>query len=266
MVIDYCIAQDCAAKRELSVEGILARLKGRQRAALLIATYRQSGDSRPASEMGFELTRRTPAGNRETQMIVVQDLLDEASALDPHAADCAACPANAAGADYGCFGHIPYPFSRAAEEWWLAQLPLPEEPLVWLMLKQLVREFRYDGSTARALRESAGVYFEAETAPRRQLGTLRIDGDQLFEMCFLLGPIQPPHAGVLLLLSGAIARDLEADALLRLTSATPNAGLPQLPFCLEEREATDHSVRALIVFLRALHRAWQLGLPMLLDV
>ena len=266
MVIDYCIAQGCAAKRELSVEGILARLKGRQRAALLIETYHRAGDSRPANEMGFELTRRTPTGESETQIVVVQDLLDEASALDLHAVDCPACPANAAGVDYGCFGHIPYPFSRAAEEWWLAQLPLPEEPLVWLMLKQFVREFRYDGSRARALREPAGVYFEAETAPRRQLGTLRIDGDQLFEMCFLLGPIQPPHAGVLLLFSGAIARDQEADALLRLTGATPADDLPQLPFCLDEGAATDHSVRALIAFLRALHRAWQLGLPMLLDV
>lgn len=265
-MIEYCIAQDCAAKRALSVPGILDRLKGRQRAQLLIETYRQAGDRRPADEIGFELTRRTPAGAEEAQVVVVQDLLDEAHVLDRYAPDCVTCPANAASLAFGCFGHIPYPISHTAEQWWLAQLPLPEEPLVWLMLKQLVREFNYDGSTARALRAPAGVYFEAESAPRRQLGTLRINGDQLFEMCFLLGAIQPPHAGVLLLFSGAIARDQEANALLQLTSPTPTLDRSQFPFCLEEEEAGDPTTRSLITFLRALHRAWQLGLPLWLDV
>lgn len=265
-MIDYCVGQDCAAKAALSAEGILARLKGRQRARLLLETYRSAGQERAPAEIGFELTRRAAGGESEAQVVVVQDLLDEASALDAHAAECAACPANCRAEDFGCFGHIPYPFSRAAEAWWLAQLPLPEEPLVWLLLKQLIREMGYDGGSARPLRQPAGVYFEAEQAPRRQLGTLRVDGDQLFEMCFLLGPIQPPHAAILLLFSGAIDRDQEADALLRLTSAPPVAPLPPMPFLLNEPDGADACLRALIAFLRALHRAWQLGRPLLLDV
>ena len=265
-MIDYCIALDCAAKDALSVTGILDRLKGKQRAQLLLETYRQAGDRRPAAEIGFELSRRAASGEAETRVVVVQDLLDEAQALDAFAADCARCPANIAGPAFGCYGQIPFPFARAAEEWWLAQLPLPEEPLVWLLLKQLLREFHYDGSTARALRTQAGVYFEAERVPRRQLGSVRIDGDQLFEMCFLLGPIQPPHAGVLLLFSGAIERQQEADTLLQLTSAAPTLDRSRFPFILAERDDDPPAVHALIAFLRALHQAWQLGRPLWLDV
>ena len=265
-MIDYCIAQDCAAKDALSVTGILDRLKGRQRAQLLLDTYRQAGDPRPATEIGFELTQRAATGEAETRVVVVQDLLNEARALDSFAAACARCPAQVVGPAFGCYGHIPFPFARAAEEWWLAQLPLPEEPLVWLLLKQLLREFHYDGSTARALRTPEGVYFEAESAPRRQLGTVRIDGDQLFEMSFLLGPIQPPHAGVLLLFSGAIDRQQEADTLLQLTSAAPTIDRSQFPFILTENEEQPPAIHALIAFLRALHRAWQLGRPLWLDV
>ncbi len=266
MGIDTCINQDCAAKQQLTSEGILSRIKGRQRAALLIETYRKAGDSRPPAAMGFELTRRNAAGEAVTQTVVVQELLDEAAILAAHAAACLNCPANVTNADFGCFGHLPYPLSRAAEEWWLAQMPLPEEPLVWLMLKQLLREMGYDGHSARALRRPAGIFFEAELAPRRQLGTLSLDGDQLFEMSFLLGPIQPPHAGVLLLISGAIERNQEADALLRLTSAERAVAFPPLPFRHDEASVTDDSTRALIAFLRSLHQAWRLGLTLSLDV
>ena len=265
-MIDYWIGQDCAAKDALGVAGILRRLKGRQRAELLIETYRNAGDRRPLDEIGFELSRRSATGESESELLVVQDLLSEAAPLQAHAAACAHCPANVAAADYGCYGHIPYPFASAAEEWWLSRLPMPEEPLVWLLLKQLVREFNYDGSSARALRQPAGVYFEAERARHRQLGTLRITGDQLFEMGFLLGPIQPPHAGVLLLFSGAIDRDQEADRLLQLTSAAPDIDRRQVPFCLEGEGSADPKIAALIAFLRALHRAWQLGLTLWLDV
>lgn len=265
-MIEYCIAQDCAAKDALGVSGILDRLKGKQRAQLLLDTYRQAGDGRPPTEIGFELTRSTPAGEAVTQVVVVQDLLDRAHDLEAHAPQCPACPAHVSGPAFGCFGQIPYPFTRAAEEWWLAQLPLPEEPLVWLMLKQLLRDFNYDGETARALREPTGVYFEADSAPHRQLGTLRVNGDQLFEMCFLLGPIQPAHAGVLLLFSGAIDRQQEANALLQLTGSEPALDRAGFPFILRERETEPPAIRALIAFLRSLHRAWQLNLPLWLDV
>ena len=265
-MIEYCIAQDCAAKDALGVSGILDRLKGKQRAQLLLDTYRQAGDRRPATEIGFELTRNTPTGEAETQVVVVQDLLDEAQDLENHAPHCQTCPAHVTGPAFGCFGQIPYPFARAAEEWWLAQLPLPEELLVWLLLKQLLREFNYDGETARALREPAGVYFEAASAPHRQLGTLRVDGDQLFEMCFLLGAIQPPHAGVLLLFCGAIDRQQEANTLLQLTGSEPTLDRARFPFILTERETEQPAIRALIAFFRHLHRAWQLNLPLWLDV
>src|SRR5437899_945521 len=107
--IDYVIDYDCVPKQTLSTEGILARLKARDRAAAIMQLYRDHGDDRQPAEMGFELARRLPDGSEETQVVVVQVMLDEAAQLDPLADYCATCPANRALKPFGCFGYINYP-------------------------------------------------------------------------------------------------------------------------------------------------------------
>ena len=115
MGIDYVIDWKCEPKIALSTPGILTRLKARDRAEAIIKLYRDNGDMRPPSEMGFELVRRTPDGEEETQVVIVQTLLDEIAPLDDLAYHCESCPANAARKAFGCYGSIGYPISRAAE-------------------------------------------------------------------------------------------------------------------------------------------------------
>ena len=141
MAIDYIIDYDCIPKQTLGTDGILERLKSQERAGTIIQLYRQNGDQRPPKEMGFEMVRTAADGSEETQIIIVQHLLDFAEELNPLAHHCDGCPANRTGGPFGCMGKISYPLSPFGEAWLLNQLPEPTEPLVWLLLRQGIQEF-----------------------------------------------------------------------------------------------------------------------------
>lgn len=272
MAIDYIIEYDCVPKSHLTAEGILERMKERDRAQAVIRWFREAGDERPPSEMGFEFSRSSADEQESRQLIVVQDLLDHAAALDAHAHHCSACPANQSGAAFGCMGFIQYPISAQAEAWLLDRLPVPDEPLVWLLLKQGIQRLGYDGSSVRALREldkhnEAGerTYFLAPEAPRRRLGELRVTADQVLEMIFGVGDrIIPNHAGILLLFFHAINRDLEASEIQEISSFD-RAIRAGFKFEMEADAAGHEGIREIIAFLHALYLAWQLDVPLFVD-
>ena len=272
MAIDYMIELECEPKGRLSSTGILDRLKERQRAEEVIQWFRASGDQRPPSEMGFEFTPGVPDDHDTRQLIVVQDLLDHAQDLDAYQRHCSGCSANRTGSPYGCIGFIHYPITAHCETWLLDRLPVPDEPLVWLLLRQGVRRFGYDGASVKALRDqdhSRGIderrYFELPVAPQRRLGELPIDGDQVFEMIFGVGNrIIPNHAGVLLLFFGAIGRDLEAAEIQDISSFDPTIR-ECLPFQMEEKDHDDKGVREMIAFFQAMYWAWKLNVNLYVD-
>ena len=176
MAIDYVIDYTCVPKQTLTTEGIVERLKARERAGAVIKLFRENGDQRPPSEMGFEFTRTTVEGEEETRVIVVQVMLDLAAQLDPLEQHCAGCPANVSGRPFGCVGAIQYPITAAAERWLLDQLPDIEEPLTWLLLRQGVQDLGYDGEAVRPLRATARVLLvhrSGRVASKKRLMTLR---------------------------------------------------------------------------------------------
>ncbi|MBE2269496.1 MAG: hypothetical protein IAE80_14770 [Anaerolinea sp.] len=267
MAIDYVIGYDCVPKTTLGTGGILERLKARERAAQVIRLFRENGDQRPPSEMGFEFSRTAADGTEETRVIVVQELLNDAAQLDPLAVHCVGCPANARKAPFGCMNYIQYPISLAAERWLLDRLPGIDEPLIWLMLKQGITELGYDGAGVAPLR-SNGTYFEEGRLSGRDLVEFVVNANQVFHMLFLTGHIQPSHAGVLLLLFGAIRRDLEAHQVVLIM----NRSLPadqferEFPFVLTPDTSDDDTIAEFKQFFYALHRAYVLNVPVLLDV
>ena len=265
MAIDYIIDYACVPKQTLGTEGILERLKGRERAESVIQLFRRNGDQRPPSEMGFEMARTTAGGQEETRVVVVQELLDAADELAPLEGYCKGCPANAAGRPFGCMSRIDYPISRQGEIWLLKQLPTPDEPLLWLLLRQGIEAFGYDGGSVQALRGVESPFFEEQDRFARHMGEFTITTNQVFEMIFTLGHIQPSHAGVLLLFFNAIRRDLDADAIMRISQATEDA-YERYPFQLAPEDGDDRTVRQLKQFFYALYIAWSLNLPLLLDV
>ena len=272
MAIDFIIEYDCVPKSHLTPEGILERIKEKERAQTVIQWFREAGDERPPSEMGFEFSRSSLDEHASRQLIVVQDLLDHAAALDAHAHHCSACPANRSGSPFGCMGFIQYPISAQTEAWLLDRLPVPDEPLVWLLLKQGIQRLGYDGSSMRALREldqqnEAGerTYFLSSQAPQRRLGELRVSGDQALEMIFGVGDrIIPNHAGILLLFFNAIDRDLEASEIQEISSFD-RAIREGFKFEMEAVSTGHEGIREMISFFHALYLAWKLDVSLFVD-
>lgn len=272
MAIDYIIEYDCIPKQTLTQEGIIQRLKEKERAETIIQWFRAAGDGRPPSEMGFEFSKSTPEEEGEKELIVVQDLLDHAANLEPLEHHCKGCPANRAGKPFGCMGFIQYPISARAEAWLLDRLPVPDEPLVWLLLKQGIEAFGYDGASVRALREvdqtdedGKRTYFEIPISPYRRLGELHVSGDQMFEMIFGVGQhIIPNHAGILLLFFHVIDRELEADEI-RFISSTDLDVRNRHDFKLTVAPNDDERVHEFSAFFHAMFIAWKLNVPLFVD-
>ncbi|MDX2076464.1 MAG: hypothetical protein SFZ02_08555 [bacterium] len=265
MAIDHIINYDCVPKRTLSTEGILERVKGEQRANTIIGLFRKNGDDRPPSQMGFEFTRSTPDGEEETIVVVVQDLLDASQDLVPLEHHCQNCPANRTKKRFGCMGFIQYPITAQAERWLIERLPVPDEPLVWLLLRQGIKEFDYDGETIRPLRNNEGIYFENPFVIQRKLGEFAIESNQLFEMIFSVGSVTPNHGALLLLFLNAIPREVEADDIMHIVPATPEK-IAKYPFLYKPDPADDVTIRELKELLHSLYIAWTLDVKMILDV
>jgi len=260
VAIDHVIDLDCVPKQTLTTDGILARLKARDRAAAILKLYRDRVDERPPSEMGFEMARRLPDGSEETRVIIVQDMLDEAAQLEPLAQACVACPANRARRPFGCFDMIPYPISRAAELWLLKQLPTPDDPLIFLLLNKTMTDFAFDDENVAAMRARPGVFFETGERFAKQLEDTQITTDQVFEMLFLTRQIQPAHGALLLAFFGAVAQDMDADALKALTEGWT------VPFLLKPEPSDDGAITALKQFFESMYVAWRLNVTLSLDV
>jgi hypothetical protein len=265
MAIDYTIDYACIPKQGLTGEGILARLKGRARAQAVIDLFRRSGDNRPPGEIGFELTRSTPEGAEETRVVMVQDLLDHAEELSPLEHYCEGCPANSTAVPFGCISQIEYPISGRAEIWLLNQLPSPDEPLPWLLLRQGLEEMKRDGSSISVMRGEGQPYFQERGVLARGLGEYMVNSNQVFEMLFLSGTLKPSYAAMLLLLFGAIQRDGDASEIMNL-SKSPEDAFERYAFLLQPVSTDDNTIRQFKRFFHALYLAWGLNVALLLDV
>lgn len=269
MGIDYMIHYPCVPKDTLGTDGILERLKNRERAEQVIQMYRNAGDNRSDSKIGFELTRRSANGDQYSEVVVAADLLQEAAILDEFAHHCQGCPANLTGKAYGCVGYINYPITTKGEVWLLEQLPSVADPILFIMLVRGIQEIGYSGQEARRLRDEPGVYFQNVDTLARRYTEMDVTADILFEMTFQLGPIQPPHAAMLLLFYHAIPRDdIDPGRIMALTrhELSPDQFQAQYPFLHEIKAEDDSSTQDLKRFLKALYVAYQLNVPVLLDV
>ncbi len=265
MAIDFIIDYQCYPKQEFTANGILERLKGRARAQSVIDLFRRSGDTRPVNEIGFEMARNTPEGVEETRIVMVHHLLQQAEVLLPYEHYCQGCPANNTGAPFGCIGQIDYPISSRAERWLLNQLPITGEPLPWLLLRQAIEEYHQGESPVNQMRAPDQPFFEDKGVLVRKLGELTINSNQVFQMLFLAGHLQPAYGSMLLLFFDAIARDMNADEIMGL-SQSPEDAFERYPFLMKADSEDDQSITQLKAFFRALYLAWGLNVRLLMDV
>jgi hypothetical protein len=216
--------------------------------------------------MGFEMTRRLPDGSEDSEVIVVQDLLDAARELTAWEQHCSGCPANRAGVPFGCTGYINYPISAQAERWLLDQLPDNDHPLLFVLLQKAIRDMGYTGDAAAPLRGQEGIFLESHTPLERDFGNLCLTGNQVFELLFMSGPVKPAHGALLLQFFGGISPDLDADTMMKLAAPPSPAWVAEhVPFLHAPGQADDSSIDALKKFFRAVYIAFRLGVPLLID-
>lgn len=271
MGIDTIIDFPCIPKDLLTTEGIIERLKGRERAEAIIKLYREQGDYRPLAEIGFEMTRRAADGTFQTDTVIVAEALENAKLLDEVAEHCIGCPGNRTNEPFGCIHTINFPISEAGEIWLLRQLPPPGMPLLKI-LNRGIEQFGYDGESFRKLRLEQGIYFESEDALARPYvdDDLIFTTDMLFEMMFMVGAIEPSHAVILLLALKAIPRDnLSPETLFWIMNGTWEDGdeaAIELPFLHNTDPDDDSSVRDLKNFLHMLYLAYRQHVRVLVDL
>lgn len=256
MGIDYVIDLDCEPKRVLGVATILDLVKSRDRGMAALQLARTSKGTRVPTALPVETVVR---GRIErVEETTVQSLLDRAAPLDAQASHCVSCPANReSSTGYGCYRSIPYPIPVEAEEWLLMRLPddLQSTTAGW-MLAGALADFGWDGRPAAVLRGRGRTFFESDSAPRVDWGSVSLSGDQLFQMLFLVGPLSPSHALMMALFLGVLPHSMDPIDLKDATRRDHWLERAAIP-------SVSPAIDPLAEFLRALSVAIRLGVGVL---
>lgn len=267
MGIDYVVDLGCTPKRELSTRELVSLIKSHGQAETVLSLARERGHTPSPADLRFSVVVTKPTGT-ETREVTAQELLDSAGPLHDLAHHCAGCPANledpAFPSGFGCYGHIPYPLSEETEAWLMALLPARLDCTAGEFLVRAVRDFGWDGSYAANLRGQGDVFFEGQEPCRRDWGgELAMSSDQLFDMLFGVGDLQPAHAAMLTLFLGLVPHDIDVDSLSAAFGepARLRALFHACPIPAEPESGTGGVHR----FLGALRMAAALDVPLAID-
>lgn len=215
MGIDYVVNLGCAPKKKLSTEKIIALVKSRNQAETVIELMRQDGDQRPVEQLTFTHVVMRPEGPTE-QEVSVGTLLQQSKELDVHAHHCEGCKANLFGQPYGCYGSISYPIPAEAEKWLMSLLSKDLKSAPGHLLRSAVTDFGYTGGMFLDMRPQ-DMFFESPKPVKRKWGSFlsgwTLTSDQLLEMLFGLGNLQPAHCQMMCLILGMLQTDEDAEPL-----------------------------------------------------
>jgi hypothetical protein len=245
--IDYVVDLDCPPKKALSVERIVALLKGQHQAAAIIEMARRSSDQRPPEQLSFTRMVMRPEGPAE-EKINVGTLLNQARGLHPHAHHCQGCRANLLARPFGCYGSVSYPISVHSEEWLMSLLPKDLNSPAGHLLRSAVTDLKYTGGMFLTMRPQE-MFFESRTPIKRKWGSWfsgwTLTSDQLLQILFGLGNLQPSHCKMMSIILGLIQTDETSQPL---PQPTPN----------DQTEQFANAINAVAL-------AGQLGVNLLVD-
>ncbi len=216
MGIDYVLVRDCAPRTALGSTGIIDLGKARERADLVLATVRAEGDDRPLAQITFDVSLRTPAGDT-VQTVRVQDLMEQAEPLEDLRHHCETCPVDVGGKGFGCTRYIAYPIPAAAEHWLMARLPEDLDSTAGQFLLQALEDFGWDGAPVAAMRAQGNTFFEDDEPATIRWGddddAVTLSSDQVLQMMFHVGHLEPTHAMMLCLFFGILPHDVDVEVL-----------------------------------------------------
>jgi hypothetical protein len=265
MAIEWMIGLSCEPKAQLGLERLVAKAKGRRQAEALLETMRANGDARDVSEISIRTFRQTPDGTQVQTSVSLAALFANAEDLTTHAKTCEACTANQLGRTAGCYGAINYPIARDTEAWLLSLLPEDLHFTAGTFLLGALQDFSYDGAPVARLRNGSKTFFEEdEPAVRTWEDGTRVDANQLLQMMFFVGAVQPSHALMLALFLGLVPHQIEPNelrAIMNDEDARKRAfGVPSIP-----PGPSTPQIEAMRTFLSALCRSALLVVPLGID-
>jgi hypothetical protein len=204
--IDYVVDLDCPPKRAVSVERMVALVKGQNQATTIVEMARRRGDQRPPEQLSFTRMVMRPEGPVE-ERISVGSLLNQSQDLFTHAHHCQGCKANLPGRPFGCYGSVSYPITARSEEWLMSLLPNDLKSPAGHLLRSAVTDLKYTGGMFLGMRPKE-TFFESRTPIKRKWGSWlsgwTLTSDQLLQMLFGLGNLQPSHCKMMSIILGLI--------------------------------------------------------------
>jgi hypothetical protein len=261
VAIDYVLGMKCEPQKQLGLDRMVALHRTRILARSALAHMRQDGDDRAPGEIDIQLTMRKPAGD-SARGVTLQDLLDESAQLDVVAPSCKSCPADLPR-EFACHRRIRYPIPEHVEAWLMSRLPRTLDCTAGALLVRGIGEFGWDGGPAAKLRASGTSYFESRVAYgmrwETEEGVVELSSDQLFQMMFMVGALQPTHCLMLALFCGVIPHDISIHDL------KDEVGRARVLAAAHVATEADPDIEQHAAFLRALAIAARLEVPILVD-
>ena len=261
MAIDYILGVPCMPQKQLGIEQVVALHRTRILARTMLAHMRQDGERRTPSEITVQRMTVSTGGDASRGGVSLQDLIDESAALDQVSDHCKQCPAQLPR-EFACHRRIRYPIPERVEAWLMSRLPDSLACSAGALLVRALSEFGWDGAPTAKLRAAGATYFESRVpyGARWQAedgSVIEISSDQVFQMMFMVGPLQPTHCMMLALFCGVIPHDTSlADLKDRRDEVLAQVMVPTI---------ADPEIEQFAAFLRALAVAARLDLPILVD-
>jgi len=243
-------------------------LHARERINLIRSRPRQDGV--PIGDVRIRLPVLTESGREELEASV-SELDTETKQLDPLEPYCTNCPANAHRRSFGCVGGLPYPVSKAVEQYALDRTAEPNR-IGGALLLQTLAEQGITGSLSRDYR--AESKFEAMSGPVRKLpenafGKKSLSSDELFEPLLISNGTLPPwmSLNVLLWFEAIVLDDREpatVNDILVLTRMDP----PERPKRTKSHlgpPSPGGNAEAFRGLLKLLYVGWSRDLPVMIE-
>jgi len=161
LAVNYIVNSECNAKRTLGdgdhLKGtvhILELLKARDRAAAI----RDMAMRNEQSPEGLSLIVRTvnADGSTAEKSVTYEDLVSQASGLEPYISECSGCAGNFLSKPFGCFGVLNFPVRRGSEEWLMSRLQ-PITAIGGQLIMAAMQDFGYSGEQVKNMR-AAGLF------------------------------------------------------------------------------------------------------------
>jgi hypothetical protein len=266
MAIDYVLAMACEPQRLLTVERLVELNRTRILARSALAHAREDAPDRSPSEIEVQVVMRGPRGDSGVDRgkgVTIQDLFDQTMPLDGVASHCATCPAGF-DREFACHRRIRYPIPEHVEAWLMSRLPTALGCTAGALLVRGLEEFGWDGAPAAQLRAAGTTFFESRVAygvrwQNDDGAAIEISSDQLFQMMFMVGRLEPTHSLMLALFCGVILHDTSLMDLKDKAARSRTLAAAHVP------TEADSDIEQLAAFLRMLALGARLDVAIHID-